>query len=46
MNLPLSNPLHDTVRTLWLIRNTWDPHWRRIVRQLIRSDIRKLRLQG
>ncbi len=42
MTVP-SSRAHDTMRSLLMLRNTWDPRMRGIVRELIRADIRQLR---
>ena len=39
-----SDPARETLRALWRIRNPWDRRLRHIVRELIRSDIRALRI--
>ena len=43
MSIPETNPTRDALRSLWIIRNTWDPRMRGIVRGLIRADVERLR---
>ena len=43
MTIPNTDRTFDAMRTLLMIRNTWDPRMREIVRGLIRANIRRLR---
>jgi len=43
MTVPNTDRALDTMRTLLMIRNTWDPRLREIVRGLIRAHIHRLR---
>lgn len=41
--LPRVERAREAVRALYWIRNAWDPQLRRLVRALLRDDIRRLR---
>ncbi len=43
MSIPETNPTRDALRSLWIIRNTWDPRMRGIVRSLLRVNVERLR---
>jgi hypothetical protein len=43
MSIPETNPTRDALRSLWIIRHTWDPKMRGIVRGLLRVNVEKLR---
>ncbi len=43
MTISNSDPAQESLRTLWSMRNTWDPRLRSIVRELLRADFRQMR---
>ena len=46
MTLSNSDPVVESLRTLWHMRNTWDPRLRGIVRELLRADFQHLRTRS